>query len=140
LLAPDVCESDKKDSKKNQHFKKRKQPDLFEHDRPGKQKDDFDLEHKKYQCDKVKSQVELNPRSSERDFPALVGAELVGGGIRWAKKPAQSVCEKREKDADTQKEEHGRKMEVHRVLRELIARPNDRRQGGPVSVDAVSIR
>jgi len=60
----------------DKYFNKGYEPQVFEHNSPGKQENDFHIENDENQGDHIKADIELHPTGSFSGFTTLVGVQF----------------------------------------------------------------
>src|SRR5258706_113276 len=99
-LLPLVDEADDEDTEEHDHRDQAEPADVLEHDRPGKEEGDLEIEEDEEDGDQVVAHVELHARVLERLETAFVGGELLAVRILRPRDPSQDSARDDAANAD----------------------------------------
>src|SRR6185312_1650326 len=126
-LLPLIYEADGQDAKEEHHRPEAEMADAAEHDRPGEQEADFEVEDDEEDGDEVEAHVELHARVVEGVEAALVGGELFRVGLRIGDEEGRREQDEADDEGDGDEDDEGQVIEkqcAHGDLAQPLPRIN----------------
>src|SRR5579862_186723 len=112
-LLPFVDEADDEDCKEDEHCDETKIADVFQHDGPGEEECDLEVEQDEEDRDEVVAHVEFHPRVLERLEAAFVRRKLLGVGARRRDEATQPQHERAEPEPEEDEQQNGEVLFQH---------------------------
>src|SRR5258708_1084227 len=99
-LLPLVDEAHHEDAEEDQHRDEAEPADVLQHDRPGEEEGDLEVEEDEEDRNQVVAHVELHARVLEGLEAALVGGELLAVGVVRPREPGEAAAHDDRPDTD----------------------------------------
>src|SRR5690242_7059774 len=110
-LLPLIYEADGEHAKEEHHRPEAEMADVVEHDRPGKQEADLEVEDDEEDGNEVEANVELHARVVEGVEAAFVGGQLFGIGLRIGDDERHGQQHKADDKGDSDENHEGQVIE-----------------------------